>query len=126
MIVRDEEATLARCLESAAPYVDDIVVVDTGSADGTVALAEKLGARVIRHEWKEDFSEARNASLEAAASEWLLVLDADDQPHISYYDETHGDLLYASWDPANSEWDIQVVPADSGDDVGRFSSLALW
>lgn len=78
MIVRDEEDCLPRCLEAAAPHVDEIVVVDTGSCDRTVEIAEGFGARVLHHPWQEDFSAPRNTAIEAATSDWILSLDADE------------------------------------------------
>jgi glycosyltransferase involved in cell wall biosynthesis len=78
LIVKNEAANLPRCLESAAGVVDEIVVVDTGSTDETVAIAERFGARVLHHAWQNDFALARNVGLDAATGEWLLVLDADE------------------------------------------------
>jgi tetratricopeptide (TPR) repeat protein len=78
MIVRDEEQMLPRCLAAVAPAVDEIVIVDTGSADSTVEIAKSFGARVIEHPWTGSFSEARNISFEAATGDWLLYLDADE------------------------------------------------
>ncbi|HEY9900179.1 MAG TPA: glycosyltransferase [Pantanalinema sp.] len=78
MIVRDEEALLSRCLESVRGVVDEIVVVDTGSEDRTVAVAERFGAEVIRFDWCDDFAAARNAGIEQATGDWILVLDADE------------------------------------------------
>ena len=78
VIARDEDAVLGRCLESAKAWVGEMIVVDTGSTDGTVARAESAGARVIRHAWHDDFSEARNVALAAARGEFVLVLDADE------------------------------------------------
>ncbi|HEX3698114.1 MAG TPA: glycosyltransferase [Polyangia bacterium] len=79
MIVRNEAARLERCLTSAMPWVGDAVVVDTGSTDGTAALAEALGARVVHFAWCDDFSQARNQAVENARTPWALVLDADEQ-----------------------------------------------
>ncbi|MDQ7006938.1 MAG: glycosyltransferase [Acidobacteriota bacterium] len=79
MIVRDEERFLPACLASATPLVDEIVVVDTGSSDRSVEVARAAGARVIEEPWRDDFSRARNASLEAARGRWVLVLDADER-----------------------------------------------
>jgi tetratricopeptide (TPR) repeat protein len=78
MIVRDEEAMLGRCLEAAAPAVDEIIVVDTGSVDSTIEIAKSFGARVIEREWTGSFSEARNASFDVATSDWIIYLDADE------------------------------------------------
>ena len=78
MIVKDEEANLERCLASVRGLVREIVVVDTGSADGTVGLAKRLGANVCEIEWNDDFSHARNVSLGMAKAEWILILDADE------------------------------------------------
>ncbi|MFA6110695.1 MAG: glycosyltransferase, partial [Candidatus Latescibacterota bacterium] len=78
MIVRNEEARLARCLESARGAVDEIVVVDTGSTDRTVEIARGFGARLGHFPWCDDFAAARNASLNLATGDWILWLDADD------------------------------------------------
>ena len=78
MIVKDEEAMIGRCLASVREAVDEIVVVDTGSGDRTVEIAEEHGARVLHHAWTGDFSAARNVSFDAATSDWILYLDADE------------------------------------------------
>jgi tetratricopeptide (TPR) repeat protein len=78
MIVRDEEASLARCLASAKPFVDEICIVDTGSVDGTLEIARSFGARVASVPWNDSFAEARNHSLEMASGDWVLVLDGDE------------------------------------------------
>jgi len=78
MIVRDEEEMLARCLAAAAPAVDEIVIVDTGSKDRTIEIARQFGARIIEREWTGSFSDARNASFEAATGDWIIYLDADE------------------------------------------------
>jgi tetratricopeptide (TPR) repeat protein len=78
MIVRDEEAMLTRCLAAAAPAVDEIVIVDTGSKDRTIEIAHEFGAKVIEREWTGSFSDARNVSFEAATGDWIIYLDADE------------------------------------------------
>ena len=78
MIVRDEEGMLGRCLAAAAPAVDEIIVVDTGSTDATVEIARSFGAKVIEQPWTGSFAEARNTSLAAATGDWIVYLDADE------------------------------------------------
>lgn len=78
LIVRDEGKRLARCLESLRGVVDEIVVVDTGSVDDTVAIAESFGAKIGQFAWVDDFAAARNAALELATSDWVLSIDADE------------------------------------------------
>ncbi|MDX6661551.1 MAG: hypothetical protein QOJ55_2373, partial [Solirubrobacteraceae bacterium] len=78
MIVKDEEEMLPRTLEAVKPAVDEIIVVDTGSSDRTVEIAESFGAKILHHEWTGDFAAARNVSLEAATGDWIVWLDADE------------------------------------------------
>jgi glycosyltransferase involved in cell wall biosynthesis len=79
MIVKDEEKNIARCLASVAGAVEEIIVVDTGSADETCRIAREFGARVRAFAWNGNFSDARNAGLELAGGDWVLFLDADEE-----------------------------------------------
>ncbi|RPI73867.1 MAG: glycosyltransferase, partial [Desulfobacteraceae bacterium] len=82
LIVKNEEKVLATCLQSIRNYVNEIIVVDTGSSDRTVEIAESFGARVYHHPWENHFSKHRNQSLAYARGDWLLVIDADEElPH---------------------------------------------
>lgn len=78
MIVRDEARCLARCLESVRPWVDAMLVVDTGSRDATPRIARECGARVASFEWVDDFAAARNHALALSEAAWRLQLDADE------------------------------------------------
>lgn len=78
MIVKNEEKNLPRCLGSLLPVVDEIIIADTGSTDRTRELAAIFGARVISVPWNGDYAAARNASLEGATGDWILVMDADE------------------------------------------------
>jgi len=78
MIVRDEADRLERCLASVAGFVDEMVLLDTGSVDDTVAIAERCGAVVHRLPWPGDFAPARNEALKHVKGDWVLVLDADE------------------------------------------------
>lgn len=79
MIVRDEEANLPACLDSAARLFDEVIVVDTGSVDRTREIACSFGAIVHDFPWCDDFAAARNASLERATGDYIFWLDADDR-----------------------------------------------
>jgi len=78
MIVRDEARCLARCLASARPWVDEMVVLDTGSRDASPAIAAGAGARVAHARWPDDFAAARNQALALTDAPWRLILDADE------------------------------------------------
>lgn len=78
MIVRDESTWLPHCLESLVGKVDDVVIVDTGSTDDTIAIAEHYGARVFHHRWEGDFAAARNRAQENVRFRWTLYIDADE------------------------------------------------
>ena len=79
MIIKNEEEYLPACLESVRHVADEIIIVDTGSTDSSRNKALQFGARVIDHEWQNDFSRARNLSIENACGDWILVLDADEE-----------------------------------------------
>jgi glycosyltransferase involved in cell wall biosynthesis len=78
LIVKNEEQRLPQCLESLRSLTDEIIVVDTGSSDRTVAIAKKYQARVFHFEWCDDFSQARNYAIAQAKGKWILVIDADE------------------------------------------------
>ena len=77
MIVRNESLHLPKALASVQGIAAEIVVVDTGSTDDTVAIATAMGAKVLHFDWTDDFAAARNSALEAATQPWILSLDAD-------------------------------------------------
>jgi tetratricopeptide (TPR) repeat protein len=79
MIVRNGAADLRACLASARPFVDKIVVADTGSNDRSIEIAQQFGARVIQIPWEDDFAKARNLSLAEVTTDWVLSLDADER-----------------------------------------------
>jgi tetratricopeptide (TPR) repeat protein len=93
MIVRDEERTLGRCLESVAGVFDEVVVVDTGSRDATKEVARGFGARVYDFNWRDDFAAARQFAFDRAECDWVAWLDADDVL-------TNADTLRATLDAA--------------------------
>ncbi|MGG6268798.1 tetratricopeptide repeat protein [Leptolyngbya sp. AN03gr2] len=78
IIVKNEEENLPRCLASVQDFVDEMIVLDTGSSDRTVKIAKSFGAQVHSFIWCNDFSAARNESLKYVQGDWVLVLDADE------------------------------------------------
>ncbi|MCF6149829.1 MAG: glycosyltransferase [Candidatus Kuenenia sp.] len=78
LIVKNEADTLPRCLESIHTLVDEIIIVDTGSTDKTVEIAQRYEAKIYYFQWNNDFSAARNESLRNANGDWILYIDADE------------------------------------------------
>jgi len=79
LIIKNEENCLERCLSSIKAIADEIIVIDTGSTDNSVEIASEFGAEVYFIEWLNDFSSARNYSLDQASGEWILIIDADEE-----------------------------------------------
>jgi glycosyltransferase involved in cell wall biosynthesis len=81
-IVKNEEKNIERWLAGVRSFADEIIIIDTGSTDNTVALA-KAGRAVVKHfPWRNDFSAAKNFAIEQAHGDWIVMLDADE-----YFDE---------------------------------------
>ncbi len=119
MIARDEAARIERALASFAPFVDECVVLDTGSRDDTVERARRAGARVGRFRWCDDFAAARNAALDLAGADWHVVVDADEW--LAGGGEAIAALRHARPDFAGS------VRVDSDDDSsGAAAATASW
>ena len=78
LITRNEQRCITRALNSIKPFVDAMIVLDTGSQDETVALAKQAGAQVYHFDWCDDFSKARNAALDHSPAHWNFMLDADE------------------------------------------------
>jgi len=79
MIVKNEELFIEQCLSSAAPFVDEIIIADTGSIDNTISICKKFSSKIFDYKWKNNFSDARNYVLSFAEKDWILVLDADEK-----------------------------------------------
>lgn len=79
MIVKNGGEDLRKCLASARDVVQQIVIADTGSTDGSISIAREFGATVVSFPWINDFAAARNAALEPVTTDWVLVLDADEE-----------------------------------------------
>lgn len=81
MIVKNEEKYIRMCLENALKLADEAIIVDTGSEDKTVEIIKEFGEKVklVHYKWNNDFSAARNVSLQGATGDWILILDADEK-----------------------------------------------
>ncbi|MHB0913380.1 MAG: glycosyltransferase family 2 protein [Armatimonadota bacterium] len=77
IVAKDEERNLRRCVESVR-FADEVILVDSGSADGTVELAGSLGCKVVFHEW-EGYARQKNFAVSQASGDWVLSLDADEE-----------------------------------------------
>ncbi len=77
MIVKNEETNLKKSLSAASGFVDEIIIVDTGSTDNTVAIAKEFNAKIFHYVWNNNYSAARNFALKQASCDWVLNLDAD-------------------------------------------------
>ena len=78
VITHNEAARLRACLESVA-FAGEMVVVDSGSTDGTRELAQSMGARVVSHHDWPGFGPQKNRALDLATGEWVLSIDADER-----------------------------------------------
>lgn len=106
MIVRNEERYLEGCLESIKNVVDEIVIVDTGSTDGSKEIAACFGARVFDFPWQGDFSAVRNKSLDNSRGEWILYIDADERLRPASREEVRHFLS----DKSNAAYTLKFQP----------------
>lgn len=79
IIVKNEEKHLAACLQSVGDLADEIIIVDTGSTDSTIEIAQSFGVEVRHFTWINNFAAARNESIKEARGDWILWMDADDR-----------------------------------------------
>jgi cytochrome c-type biogenesis protein CcmH/NrfG len=106
LIVRDESAFIEGCLRSLAGSVDEIVLVDTGSCDDTIAVASRFPIQLHHFAWCDDFSAARNFALERASGDWILCIDADERLEIPDR-EAYAGLLA---DSGKVGWELRLHP----------------
>ena len=116
MIVRDEEAVIERCLKNVSQFADELIVVDTGSVDGTRDIACKYTDLVYDYAWQYDFAAARNFSFSKATCDYIMWLDADDDMDA----ETIGKIqdLKAHMPPDTDAVSFRYRQDGSGSDIG--------
>lgn len=120
-IVKNEKQHLPRCLNSVRPYVDEMIVVDTGSEDGTPEIARQQGAKVFAFPWCDDFAVARNYAIAQASGEWILTLDADEELVVN--SETFREILAADPEVLVYAIDLFNVGEEETEVGGKFQRI---
>ena len=123
MIVRNEEKNIERCLISIKDIADEIIIVDTGSTDKTTEICKKFNVKLINHKWNDDFSEARNISLDYATKDYILFLDADEE--ISKEDRTKLKALLNK-DSLEEGYFLKLSNVIKGNEVGDYTVFRLF
>lgn len=118
LIVKNEERSLARCLDSFAAAVDEVVVVDTGSTDATKEIARRYTNRLYDFEWRQDFAAARQYAFDRATSEWVVWVDADDV--LRHAERIRPLVAAAAADVDGFHWPYEYEHDDWGNPVCKF------
>ncbi len=115
MIVKNEEMHIARCLDSVADLVEEVIIVDTGSTDRTVEIASRYTSHVYSYPWKDDFADARNYSFSKASMDYCMWMDADD-----ILEETEKDKFLRLKQSLSPETDIVMMKYNTSfDEAGK-------
>lgn len=122
MITKNEEQFIGDCLASVRDVVDEIILVDTGSTDRTVEIAESFGAKVFHFPWTGDFAAARNESLAHATGDWILVLDADE----TIPAEGHAELKQAVRNQENVGYSLIIENLLGEAEAGTYQTALIF
>lgn len=121
MIVKNEEKNIARCLDSVAGLMDEIIIVDTGSTDRTVEIASNYTPKVYFRSWKDDFADARNYSFSMASMDYCMWLDADD-----VLEETEKDKFLRLKQSLSPDTDIVMMKYHTAFDEAGIPSFSYF
>lgn len=125
MIARNEEEFIGNALKSAENFVDEIIVVDTGSTDKTIEIAKSFNAKVFKSTWKNDFSYHRNQAIKQATCDYVLILDCDEK---LVHDNTDfiRELLESGIDDSLMGFNIPIVNIINNTEIASFQSLRFF
>jgi tetratricopeptide (TPR) repeat protein len=125
MIVRNEQDAIGLTLESIRQIADEIVIADTGSQDGTVAIARQWGAKVHHSAWADDFAAARNSCLKRVTGDWILWLDAGERLSPQSAKKVR-DFVAGNPDPRNAYlMMVEAPPADAFSSPEQIAQIRL-
>lgn len=129
MIMRNDAKVIARCLNSVRGLINEAIIVDTGSNDGSDRIAQRMGARVVMRPWDDDFATPRNVGINLASCDWILIMDPDEIVLRKHHQDikwlTRTNFYHAFWlttynyGPVNYRMDYKFVP-QGGDPLGKF------
>lgn len=120
IMVKDNESTIERCLKSISRWVDEIVILDTGSKDNTIPICKRYGGEINKVAFDGDFSKVRNRGLEIAKEEWILILDSDEEMFFS-----KGIKSILSENKETYGYYIDIVSLSEGKEDNRNSHVRL-
>ena len=124
MIGLNEESCIRQALKSVESIADEIIFVDTGSTDSTIQIAEEFGAKLIRHQWIDNFSVVRNIALDNCSGEWILSLDCDEYVDLSELPSDFSKaLLFNETDVAYA---VEIENLLPGGEIDRHVDIRLF
>ncbi len=125
MMVKNEEDFLEDALKSAKDWVDEMIVVDTGSTDKTVEIARDMGAQVHYFEWPNDFSKARNETIRHCRGDWIAILDADER-FVGAHPERVKEILQKNEHYPYQAYMLKVINMNAGKETHSFFSQRIF
>lgn len=124
-IAKNEAHNIARSLDSIRDSVDELVLVDTGSADETVKIFESYGGKVYHEKWADDFSAPRNIALSKATGDWIIILDADESFSMETRQNIRAVLAQASAETNGLLINMINYDKDTGKALDEFYALRI-
>lgn len=124
MIAKDEEVFIGKALVSVRDFVDEIIVVDTGSKDRTIEIALSYGAIIKKSIWQKDFSYHRNESIKLATSDWILIMDCDEVLQIGNIKGIR-EIIDKTGENVKA-YNLNIVNIINGKEIAWFKALRIF